>query len=177
MKGKRDKVVLVFDEKDRRDFLTGFRKRKNVRRKKAQEENKKKEEEKRKQLREEKREALRQRLEEYENQQEANDMEDFQDSIQPQESITHDFGEHTVTVSTITDEDMGRDYIATGLPATLDKPKETDTKITSDNQKQATKNKLLRKRQFRKKAQKRKIQAMGDKKSFKQRLKHGAKRK
>lgn len=37
----------------RRDFLTGFRKRKNARRKKAQEDNQRKEEEKRKQLREE----------------------------------------------------------------------------------------------------------------------------
>nr|CAH7755323.1 unnamed protein product [Callosobruchus chinensis] len=34
---KRDKIVLVFDEEKRREFLTGFRKRKLERKKKAQE--------------------------------------------------------------------------------------------------------------------------------------------
>ena len=31
-------------------------------------------------------------------------------------SVTHDFGEHTVTVSTITDEDMGRDFLTCTHP-------------------------------------------------------------
>ncbi|CAB4011639.1 Hypothetical predicted protein [Paramuricea clavata] len=168
MKGKtkREKVILVFDEKDRRDFLTGFRKRKNARRKKAQEENQKKEEEKRKQLREEKREALRQHLEEYENHQ-ANNTEIDEDLVEKPESVTHDFGQHTVTVSTITDEDMGRDFVTCAHPTEV-QSKTTENRITSENHKQTTKNKFHRKKQFRKKAQKRKIQAMGDKKSLKQ---------
>ncbi len=40
----------------------------------------------------------------------ANNTEIDEDLVQP-ESITHDFGQHTVTVSTITDEDMGRDFL------------------------------------------------------------------
>ena len=66
-------------------------------------------------------------------------METFQDSVQPQESVTHDFGEHTVTVSTITVEDMGRDFIASDLPTAQTQPRKTDNKITAENHKQATK--------------------------------------
>ena len=33
-------------------------------------------------------------------------------------SVTHDFGEHTVTVSTIADEDMGKVYLS---PFEIDK--------------------------------------------------------
>ena len=36
-KSKKDKTSIVFDEASRKDFLTGFRKRKNERRKKAKE--------------------------------------------------------------------------------------------------------------------------------------------
>ena len=173
MKGKREKVVLVFDEKDRRNFLTGFRKRKNARRKKAQEECRKKEEEKRKQLREEKREALREHLEKYEDQL-AKSTESDEDVTEQPGSVIHDFGEHTVTVSTITDEDMGRDFLTCTHP-TQHKPKTTENRIPIVNHKNTPRDKLQEKKQFRKKAQKRKIQAMSDKKSLKQ--KHRQRRK
>ncbi|VDI56605.1 Hypothetical predicted protein, partial [Mytilus galloprovincialis] len=39
-KNRKTKTILVFDVKAREEFLTGFRKRKNERRKKAQDERK-----------------------------------------------------------------------------------------------------------------------------------------
>ena len=41
----------------------------------------------------------------------ANNAEVDEDLAQQPESITHDFEGHTVTVSTITDEDMGRGFL------------------------------------------------------------------
>jgi hypothetical protein len=46
----------------------------------------------------------------------ANNTEIDEDLVEQPESVTHDFGQHTVTVSTITDEDMGRDFVICARP-------------------------------------------------------------
>eukprot|EP01135_Chromosphaera_perkinsii_P007362 Nk52_evm10s805 gene=Nk52_evmTU10s805 len=62
-KNKKTKVTLVFDDERRKDFLTGFRKRKNERRRIALEEQQEKERQKKLVERKEKREALKGLLE------------------------------------------------------------------------------------------------------------------
>jgi ribosomal RNA-processing protein 17 len=52
--GRREKLVITFDENARKDFVTGFRKRKNQRRKKAEREKTKQEKEAKRTLRAEK---------------------------------------------------------------------------------------------------------------------------
>ncbi|KAL3193857.1 hypothetical protein MRX96_000144 [Rhipicephalus microplus] len=56
------KIHLVFDERERRDFLTGFQKRKKERQKKAQEKLKLQAQEEKRRLRAEKQEILQRLL-------------------------------------------------------------------------------------------------------------------
>eukprot|EP00126_Sphaerothecum_destruens_P005432 Sdes_comp18762_c0_seq1m9158 len=81
-KNKRTKVILKFDENDRRDFLSGFRKRKTERRKVALEEKKKKEKELKLQEKKEKRDARNALLASHPDIEEFGKFKEDQDQIQ-----------------------------------------------------------------------------------------------
>ncbi|XP_078388177.1 nucleolar protein 12 [Cetorhinus maximus] len=101
----RERAVLVFSEEDRREFLTGFHKRKVERRKKALEEIKVK-------LKEEQRRVKEQRHKEYvkmfKERQEALEEADELDQLatSKMESIQYDHPNHTVTVTTVSSLDL-----------------------------------------------------------------------
>ncbi|XP_054013016.1 nucleolar protein 12 [Hylaeus anthracinus] len=85
---KRKKVTLVFDEKKRRDFLTGFHKRKVQRQKKAQEELKQQLKEERKRIKQNARERYKKLLS-------SRDIPEIQQLLSEQEFETEG---HTVSV-------------------------------------------------------------------------------
>ncbi|XP_077552418.1 nucleolar protein 12-like [Haemaphysalis longicornis] len=105
MKKKRSKqppkkIHLVFDERERREFLTGFQKRKKERQKKAQEEIKLKAQEEKRRLRAEKREILQRLLG---DQPVAGSAAA---DVQAEEPVTYDMPEHTVTVTNLESTDL-----------------------------------------------------------------------
>ncbi|XP_077527194.1 nucleolar protein 12-like [Haemaphysalis longicornis] len=105
MKKKRSKqppkkIHLVFDERERREFLTGFQKRKKERQKKAQEEIKLKAQEEKRRLRAEKREILQRLLG---DQPVAGSAAA---DVQAEEPVTYDMPEHTVTVTNLESSDL-----------------------------------------------------------------------
>ncbi|XP_046855539.1 nucleolar protein 12-like isoform X3 [Xenia sp. Carnegie-2017] len=128
MKRRKQKLVLVFDEENRKEFLTGFRKRKNARRKKALEENRVKIEENRRKLREEKQNSLKQHIQEYrENTETPSDNE----SLENEEDVLYDFGQHTVTVSTINCEGRAKDPLTYTPTVTSREKLEVDEDATA----------------------------------------------
>ncbi|XP_029445967.1 nucleolar protein 12 [Rhinatrema bivittatum] len=97
--------VLTFDEEKRREYLTGFHKRKVERRKAAVEELKKKIKEEQKKMREERhKEYMRMLKEREEALEEADDLERLVTS--KTESVQYDHPNHTVTVTTISNLDL-----------------------------------------------------------------------
>ncbi|XP_072127845.1 nucleolar protein 12 [Mobula birostris] len=101
----RKRCVLTFSEEDRREFLTGFHKRKVERKKKALEEIKKKLKEEHKRVKEERRKEY---LKMYKERQEALEEADELDQLatSKKESIQYDHPNHTVTVTTISNIDL-----------------------------------------------------------------------
>ncbi|KAK9978934.1 hypothetical protein ABG768_020670 [Culter alburnus] len=109
-KQKQRKCVLMFDDKDRQDFLTGFHKRKLERRRAALEEMRNKLKEEQKRVREERhKEYLKQLQERREALDEADELEDVITATT--ESIQYDHPNHTVTVTTISDLDLSVDRL------------------------------------------------------------------
>ncbi|XP_036422909.1 nucleolar protein 12 [Colossoma macropomum] len=105
VKRREYKRVVVFDDKERQDFLTGFHKRKMERRKTAIEEMKNKLKEEQKIVREERhKEYLRMLKERREALEEADELEDAIKATT--ESVQYDHPNHTVTVTTISDLDL-----------------------------------------------------------------------
>ncbi|XP_029996356.1 nucleolar protein 12 [Sphaeramia orbicularis] len=105
-KKRENKCVIMFDDKDRQDYLTGFHKRKVERRKAAVAELKKKIKEEQIKVREERHneymKMLKERTEALED-----DKDDLEDAItSTTESIQYDHPNHTVTVTTISDLDL-----------------------------------------------------------------------
>ncbi|XP_060760166.1 nucleolar protein 12 [Neoarius graeffei] len=99
------KCVIMFDDKDRNEFLTGFHKRKVERRKAAVEEIKNKLREEQKRLREERqKEYLKMLKERREALEDADELDDVITSTT--ESVQYDHPNHTVTVTTISDLDL-----------------------------------------------------------------------
>ncbi|CAN8003100.1 unnamed protein product [Ixodes hexagonus] len=96
------KIHLIFDEEERRDFLTGFQKRKKERQKKAQEELKARAQEEKRRLRAEKRQVLQELLED-------RPLPCDEDDGEP---VTYDMAEHTVTVTSL---DSGQQFLADRL--------------------------------------------------------------
>ncbi|KAM4652602.1 nucleolar protein 12 isoform 1-T2 [Discoglossus pictus] len=96
---------LTFDEDKRREYLTGFHKRKLQRRKAAVEEIKRKIKEEQKKMREERHKEYVKMLKERE---EALDEADELDRLvtSKTESVLYDHPNHTVTVTTISDLDL-----------------------------------------------------------------------
>ncbi|KAG8436291.1 hypothetical protein GDO86_007411 [Hymenochirus boettgeri] len=104
-KGPVSRRELVFDEEKRREYLTGFHKRKMQRRKAAVEEIKQKIKEEQKKMREERhKEYIRMLKEREEALEEADELERLVTS--KTESILYDHPNHTVTVTTISDLDL-----------------------------------------------------------------------
>ncbi|XP_053326156.1 nucleolar protein 12 isoform X2 [Spea bombifrons] len=96
---------LVFDEEMRREYLTGFHKRKVQRRKAAVEEIKRKIKEEQKKMKEERHKEYMRMLKEREDAlEEADELERLVTS--KSESVQYDHPNHTVTVTTISDLDL-----------------------------------------------------------------------
>ncbi|XP_069825004.1 nucleolar protein 12 [Dendropsophus ebraccatus] len=99
------KRELVFDEEKRKEYLTGFHKRKLQRRKAAVEEIKRKIKEEQKRMREERHKEYMKMLKEREEAlEEADEVERLVTS--KTESLIFDHPNHTVTVTTISDLDL-----------------------------------------------------------------------
>ncbi|XP_050030466.1 nucleolar protein 12 isoform X1 [Dermacentor andersoni] len=94
------KIHLVFDERERRDFLTGFQKRKKERQKKAQEKLKQQAQEEKRRLKAEKREILQRLLG---DKPVAGSSADVEREEQP---VTYDMPDHTVTVANLESSDL-----------------------------------------------------------------------
>ncbi|XP_077308461.1 nucleolar protein 12 isoform X2 [Lithobates pipiens] len=129
--GKRKKVSssrreLVFDEEKRKEYLTGFHKRKLQRRKAAVEEIKQKIKEEQKRMKEERHKEYMKMLKEREEAlEEADEIERLVTA--KTESVLFDHPNHTVTVTTISDLDLsGVGLLPPGI-------------IEDDNQKESAK--------------------------------------
>lgn len=106
MKKKRSKrpakkIRLIFDENERKEFLTGFQKRKKERQKKAQEELKTRAREEKRRLKVEKREILQSLLGDKPIAGSSADAEVVED-----EPVTYDMPDHTVTVTNLDSTDL-----------------------------------------------------------------------
>ncbi|TRY88389.1 hypothetical protein DNTS_018301 [Danionella cerebrum] len=116
-KRKQGKHVLMFDEQDRAEFLTGFRKRKQERRRAAIEEIKTKLKEEQKRVREQRHKEYmkmlqerRQALEEVEEEEEEED--ELEEVItERSECVQFDHPNHTVCVTTISSLDLSADRL------------------------------------------------------------------
>ncbi|XP_043820844.1 nucleolar protein 12 isoform X2 [Dromiciops gliroides] len=103
--GSQTRLVLTFDEDKRRDYLTGFHKRKVERRKEALEEIRKKLKEEQRKLREERhKEYLKMLKDREEALEEADELDQLVTS--KTECVQYDHPNHTVTVTTISDLDL-----------------------------------------------------------------------
>ncbi|KAM5288098.1 nucleolar protein 12 isoform 1-T1 [Ctenodactylus gundi] len=102
---RRPRLVLSFDEEKRREYLTGFHKRKVERKKAAVEEIKQRLKEERRKLREERhQEYLKMLAEREEALEEADELDRLVTA--KTESVHYDHPNHTVTVTTISDLDL-----------------------------------------------------------------------
>ncbi|KAH6942069.1 hypothetical protein HPB50_000252 [Hyalomma asiaticum] len=143
MKKKRSKnppkkIHLVFDERERRDFLTGFQKRKKERQKKAQEKLKQQAQEEKRRLRAEKQEILQRLLGDMPV---AGSSADVQREDQP---VTYDLPDHTVTVTSLDSSDLyGSIHVGNNQTADGDDEDGIDYEIqrgrTTDSDKQRLK--------------------------------------
>lgn len=105
-KKRENKCIVMFDDKDRQDYLTGFHKRKVERRKAAVAEIRKKIREEQIRVREERhKEYIKMLKERREALEDAED--DLEDAITgTKESVQYDHPNHTVTVTTISELDL-----------------------------------------------------------------------
>ncbi|TRZ22629.1 hypothetical protein HGM15179_004474 [Zosterops borbonicus] len=103
--GREGRLVVIFDEERRREYLTGFHKRKVERRKAALEEIKRKLKEEQKKMKEERHQEYLKMLSEREDAlEEADELEHLVTS--KTESVNIDHPKHIVTVTTISDLDL-----------------------------------------------------------------------
>ncbi|OCT83171.1 hypothetical protein XELAEV_18025709mg [Xenopus laevis] len=107
-KGQGSRLEVIFDEEKRREYLTGFHKRKMQRRKTAVEEIKRKIKEEQKKMKEERHKEYMKMLKEREEAlcelEENDELEEMVTS--KTESVRYDHPNHTVTVTTISDLDL-----------------------------------------------------------------------
>ncbi|XP_076122973.1 nucleolar protein 12 [Alosa pseudoharengus] len=109
-KKRENKCIVMFDEKNRQDFLTGFHKRKIERRKAAVEEIKQKLKEEQKRVREDRHKEYLKMLQE--RKEALDDADELEDAITgTTESVQYDHPNHTVTVTTISDLDLTKSYL------------------------------------------------------------------
>ncbi|XP_071487978.1 nucleolar protein 12-like [Diadema antillarum] len=107
-KNKQTKFRLVFDEDSRKDFLTGFQKRKKARKKIAQQEAEEKRREERRKERRERRDALEEELKSIR-------LPEVSETKQAKRDVAViDHPEHTVTVTSITSLDLEKEHGGVG---------------------------------------------------------------
>ncbi|XP_027729489.1 nucleolar protein 12 isoform X1 [Vombatus ursinus] len=112
--GSQGRLVLTFDEEKRRDYLTGFHKRKVERRKVALEEIRRKLKEEQRKLRDERhKEYLKMLKDREEALEEADELDQLVTS--KTECVQYDHPNHTVTVTTVSDLDLSGARLL-GLP-------------------------------------------------------------
>lgn len=105
-KKRENKCIVMFDDKDRQDYLTGFHKRKVERRKAAVAEIRKKIKDEQIRVREERHKEYMKMLKERKEALEE-DEDDLENVItDTKESVQYDHRNHTVTVTTISDLDL-----------------------------------------------------------------------
>lgn len=105
-KKRENKCIVMFDDKDRQEYLTGFHKRKVERRKAAVAEIQKKIKEEKIRVREERHKEYMKMLKER-NEALVDAEDDLEDAIMcTTESVQYDHPNHTVTVTTISDLDL-----------------------------------------------------------------------
>ncbi|MEQ2300131.1 hypothetical protein AMECASPLE_022218 [Ameca splendens] len=110
-KKRENKCIVMFDDKDRQDYLTGFHKRKLERRKAAVVELKKKIKEEQNRVREERHKEYVKMLKEREEAL-ADAEDELEDAvISTTESVQYDHPNHTVTVTTISDLDLSGPHL------------------------------------------------------------------
>ncbi|XP_071758140.1 nucleolar protein 12 [Centroberyx gerrardi] len=110
-KKRENKCIVMFDDKDRQEFLTGFHKRKVERRKAAVAEIQKKIKEEQNRVRQERHKEYLKMLKERKEALEE-DVDDLEDAITgTTESVYYDHPNHTVTVTTISDLDLTGDRL------------------------------------------------------------------
>ncbi|XP_071330514.1 nucleolar protein 12 [Trachinotus anak] len=106
-KKRENKCIVMFDDKERNDYLTGFHKRKVERRKAAEAEIRKKIKEEQIRVREERHKEYMKMLKERTEALEECEEDDLEDAItSTTESVQYDHPNHTVTVTTISDLDL-----------------------------------------------------------------------
>lgn len=124
-KKRENKCVVMFDDKERENFLTGFHKRKVERRKAAVVEIETRIKEEQKRVREERQKEYMKML------QERNEaIEESEDELEDvitntTESVLYDHPNHTVTVTTISDIDLTAGFLGPA-PAMVSEEKEGD---------------------------------------------------
>ncbi|XP_019726527.1 nucleolar protein 12 [Hippocampus comes] len=110
-KKRENKCVLMFDDEEREDYLTGFHKRKVERRKAAVVEIRKKIKEEQNRVREERHKEYVKMLKERQEALEESE-DDLEDVItNTTESVQFDHPNHTVTVTTISDLDLTANHL------------------------------------------------------------------
>ncbi|XP_064844124.1 nucleolar protein 12-like [Oncorhynchus masou masou] len=108
---KREKCVVMFNDNERQDYLTGFHKRKVERRKAAVVEIQNKIKEEQKRVKEERHKEYLKLLQERKEALDEDDDDDEEDELEDvitgtTESVQYDHPNHTVTVTTISDLDL-----------------------------------------------------------------------
>nr|XP_056703116.1 nucleolar protein 12 [Euleptes europaea] len=123
--------VITFDEESRREYLTGFHKRKVERRKIAVEEIKRKLKEEQQKMKEERHKEYMKMLKEREEALDEADQLEYMVTSQ-KELVSYDHPNHTVTVTTVSDLDLSGAHLL-GLDA-----QEEDTEPKGDDVPEST---------------------------------------
>ncbi|GAB6025940.1 nucleolar protein 12 [Chamberlinius hualienensis] len=123
-KNKRTKVQVVFSEDKRKDYLCGFKKRKDERKRKGREQLELKLKEEKKQIKQERKEVLLNMF------QQQKTIPEVQNLVKP---VTYELEEHTVTVTSINDVDFqGQNDLLLGQNKDSDEDEEgPDTNASS----------------------------------------------
>lgn len=136
-KKRENKCIVMFDDKDRQDYLTGFHKRKVERRKAAEAEIRKKIKEEQIRVREERHKEYMKMLKEREEALEAAE-DDLHDSIvSTTECVQYDHPNHTVTVTTISDLDLTGAHLLGPAADQVNGDDEDEEKVKKEEEKSA----------------------------------------
>ncbi|XP_014770691.1 nucleolar protein 12 [Octopus bimaculoides] len=135
---RKTKVFIAFDENNRKNFLTGFRKRKKERQNKAKKMLEEKLKKERREIRKEKRELFKTMA------RESAIPEEIKHLLDPK---VYDLDNHTVTVTDISEVDLsGQDGLRLGVNKALrdeKEPAETLTDPSEENTDEKVKNKKI----------------------------------
>ncbi|XP_054616725.1 nucleolar protein 12 [Dunckerocampus dactyliophorus] len=130
-KKRENKCVVMFDDKEREDYLTGFHKRKVERRKAAIAEIRKKIKDEQNRVREERHKEYMKMLKERKEalEESEDDLEDVITSTT--ESVQVDHPNHTVTVTTISDLDLTSNHLLERVTNKVSRENKEDEETTT----------------------------------------------